>query len=249
MIDLENYLYDVIRPIFDSWNEDGIYAVSFFVCSNELHEYRGFSNVTNFSVSYNTETDCRGAGRHSEARWNYAFWRQNDTPIFDSYSGTPETDVLFDWYAQQGITNIGYETGDMEAPVGFQELTDVLSRVARRFQEEGYFVKKFGRSIPILIHDLEYIPCTFEATAYANPNGEAADFLAGNWETASSDWNNPMFEKIDSHMDAFLEAAFSNPEVKTLMNHIIESQGKDYMEYMQDMNAVLQIILGDGNKK
>lgn len=249
MIDLEKYLYDVIRPIFDGWNEDGIYAVSFFVCSNELHEYRGFSNVTNFSVSYNTETDCRGAGRHSEARWNYAFWRQNDTPIFDSYSGTPETDVLFDWYAQQGITNIGYETGDMEAPVGFQELTDVLSRVARRFQEEGYFVKKFGRPIPILIHDLEYIPCTFDATAYANPNGEAADFLAGDWETAPSNWSNPKSEEIHSRIGAFLGKAASDPDAKALMKNIVEGQGRDYMELTRDMDALMQIILGDGYKK
>ena len=214
MIDLEKYLYDCIHPIFDSWNEEGIYAVSFYAYSNEMHQYRGFSNVTNFSVSYNTEADCGGAGLHSEKRWNYAFWRQNQVAVIDSDEGTPATDVLFDWYAQQGIAQIGKETEEMDAPVGFAELVEVLGRVARRFQNEGYFVRKFGRPMPILIHDLEYTPCTLDATAYANPNGEAADFLAGNWESEES----PVaFCKPVTETDALLAAAMADPKCKEIM--------------------------------
>lgn len=232
MIDLEKYLYDCIRPIFDGWYEDGIYAVSFFACSNEMLEYRGFSNVTDFSVSYNTEEDCGGAGRHSEKRWNYAFWRQNEVSIINSYEGTPATDVLFDWYAQQGITDVGYETDGMDAPMGFAELVEVLGKVARRFHDEGYFVRKFGRAIPILIHDLEYTPCTLDATAYANPNGEAADFLAGNWETEES-----VFHGTDTKKGDFLAAVAADPQHKEIMDRLQSLGTKDKL----DINELLEI--------
>lgn len=191
MIDLEQFLYDRIKPVFDSWNEPDIYAVSFFVNSNECNEYRGFTNVTNFAVSYNTETACDGAGKRSEERWNYAFWPQEETAVFDSWQPTADMELLFDWYAQQGITGIGSEDDDMDAPVGFGELVEVLAKVARRFQDEGYWVRKLGRPIPIVIHDLEYIPCVMKATAYANPNGEAEDFLA-EWEDAGSDFDDDL---------------------------------------------------------
>ena len=188
MINLEQFIYEKVKPIFDSWDEPDIYAVSFFASSNEMNEYRGFGNVTEFAVSYNTERDCPGAGPHSEERWNYAFWRQNETSIFSSFMQSTETDVLFDWYEQQGIADIGHEDENMEAPVGYRELVEVLAKVARRFQEEGYWKKRFARNIPIIIHDLEYISCTLEATAYANPNGEAEDFLHGNWESCDGQW-------------------------------------------------------------
>ncbi len=241
-INLERYLYDVIRPIFDGWNEDGIYAVSFFVYSNALYKYGGFSNVTNFAVSFNTEKDCGGAVRHSEKRWNYAFWRQNETPIFDSLADIPGTDILFDWYAQQGITNIGYENEEMDAPVGFKELIDVLSRVARRFQDEGYLVNKFGRPVPILIHDLAYIPCTLEATAYANPHGEADDFLAGNWESAELDCDDPKYQEIRSKISAIIGAVAANMGKQDVLDQIIEAakEGSD-----PDVDSITKAILGN----
>ena len=39
MIDVEEYLYDKVKPIMETWNEDGIYAISFFVYSNEMYTY------------------------------------------------------------------------------------------------------------------------------------------------------------------------------------------------------------------
>lgn len=247
MIDIEQFLYDRVLQIFDGWHEEGIYAVSFFVYSNELHIYRGFSNVTNFSVSYNTEEDCEGAGRHSEERWNYAFWRQDAVPIFDSYEGTPETEVLFDWYAQQGTVNVGYEDGEMDAPVGFAELVEVLGKVARRFHDEGYFVRKFGRAVPILIHDLEYIPCTLAATAYANPDGEAADFLAGNWEDGEPDYD---VQEVDSKVSAMIGNVAAHLGDQDYMNRLLEIQPEDSEpENDPDVDAIMKLVFGDGYRK
>ena len=60
MVNLEKYLENRLRDIISSWDENDIYAISFFVYSNESFEFDGCSNVTEFSVGYNTERDCAG---------------------------------------------------------------------------------------------------------------------------------------------------------------------------------------------
>ena len=77
MTNLQIYLESALSSVISSWNEKDIYAISFLVCANEAYEYGGCSNVTEFSVSYNTEKDCGEADPLPEERWNYAFWRQN----------------------------------------------------------------------------------------------------------------------------------------------------------------------------
>lgn len=191
MVNLEEILYNKVMGVMSTWCEQDIYAVSFFVESNELLSFQDVYNVSGFSISYNTESDCEGVGLHSERRWNYAFWRQDVTEIIEPRDDSPEMELLFAWYKEQGIENIGEETIDScDGPVGYVELVNLVAKVARRIQEEQFLVKKFGRPIPIIIHDLEYIDCTLKATEYANLHGEAADFLAGNWE--SEDDMSPM---------------------------------------------------------
>lgn len=188
MIDLQAYLEKKLRGIISAWNEDDIYAISFFVCANEVYEYNGYSNVTEFSVSYNTEKDCSGAGELSEERWNYAFWRQNETPVIESDDENEGIKILFDWYEENGVDNIGYENYDIcydnemkyigKGPVGYYELLSEITTVANKLQTSGFVMNKFGRPIPIIIHDLEYPWYIIEATQKANPNGEADMFLA-----------------------------------------------------------------------
>lgn len=109
MTNLRIYLESALSSVISSWNEKDIYAISFLVCANEAYEYGGCSNVTEFSVSYNTEKDCGGAPPLSEERWNYAFWRQNETYIIEADPTSEGMRILFDWYRENGIDNIGYE--------------------------------------------------------------------------------------------------------------------------------------------
>ncbi len=53
-----------------------------------------------------------------------------------------------------------------------------ITAVAKKLQDSGFVKDKFGRPIPIIIHDLEYPWYVIEATQKANPNGEADEFLA-----------------------------------------------------------------------
>ena len=188
MTDLQAYLENKLRDIISAWNENDIYAISFFVYSNEAYEYNGYSNVTKFSVSYNTENDCNGTGELSGERWNYVFWRQNETPIIDDDNENEGIKILFDWYRENSIDNVGYEDYDVcyddemryigKGPVGYYELLSEITAVAKRLQDSGFIKNKFGAPIPIIIHDLEYPWYIIEATKKANPNGEADMFLS-----------------------------------------------------------------------
>lgn len=96
--------------------------------------------------------------------------------------------VLFNWYEETGIDNVGYEDPtscyDSEmryigkGPVGLYELLQEISAAAKSLHNSGFIRRKFGRSIPIIIHDLEYSWYTIEATKAANTEGEADEFLS-----------------------------------------------------------------------
>ena len=188
MVNLQGYLENKIRDIISTWDEKDIYAISFLVYSNESYEYNGYSNITTFSISYNTERDCGGADNLSEERWNYAFWRQNETPIIDINNDNEGAVILFEWYKENGIDDIGYEDvntcydEDMryigKGPKGYYELLLEITAVTKKIKDSGFIKNKFGTSIPIIIHDLEYTWYVIEATKEVNPNGEADMFFA-----------------------------------------------------------------------
>lgn len=187
MIDIEELFYQKIKQIMSQWEEDDIYAVSFFVYSNEAYEYKNFKNLSVFAISFNTEADCEGAGDFDEERWNYAFWRQNETFIVDPSDEDEGTKQLFQWYEENGIENIGFEDYENccdengyyigKGPVGFYELLTIASKIGARLQNEGFLKAKLGKPIPIIVHGLEYAWHDIEATKNANPNGEADTFL------------------------------------------------------------------------
>lgn len=186
MINIKKALKDKIKSIISDWNVPDIYAISLFVESNEAYTYRNFENVSRFAISYNTELDCMGAGQYDEERWNYAYWKQNEFLIIDPYYKTELTELLFDWYAENGIDNLGEDPKDEydenghyigKGPVGHYELLTIVSTIANELQSEGFIEKQFGKKIPIIVHGLEYTWYDMEATRNANPNGEAETFL------------------------------------------------------------------------
>ena len=187
MNELEKVLYDKVKSEILSWDEDEIYAISFFVYSNEAFEYKNYENVSMWAISYNTEDDCNGAGALDEERWNYAFWRQDEIPIIDIDNPNEYTEMLYNWYSANGITNIGEENEDNDydedynyigkGPVGHYELVCIASKVARNLQADNVIKEHFGKPIPIIVHGLEYAWFDIEATKNANPNGEADVFL------------------------------------------------------------------------
>lgn len=128
-----------------SWEEEGIYAISFFLESNELITYKDYSNLTTWSVSYNTEEDCDGAGEFDEERWNFAFWRQDEMMIIYFDEPNEVSDELFEWYAEKGVTDFGEDVDVYnenkeyigEEPAGRYELLQLAASFAERLHREG----------------------------------------------------------------------------------------------------------------
>lgn len=186
-MDIEKLLYNKIKSAISQWKEEDIYAISFFVDFNEAYEYKTYKNISTFAISYNTEKDCSGAGRLDEERWNYAFWRQDETAILDIDNPDECTEALFNWYAEQGLDNIGFEDTENQydekdnyigkGPVGHYELLHLAANIARKLQQEGFIKQHFQKPLPILVHGLEYAWYDIEATKKANPHGEANDFI------------------------------------------------------------------------
>ena len=196
MIDITGKIYSKVKAIMDTWSEPSIYAISFFVSANECNAYKDFTNVSSFAISYNTEEDCQGADAYSEERWNYAFWRQDEHAIIDIDRPNELTDLLFEWYKENGIIHIGQEDDNCfdeqgnyigKGPVGHYELLQIVSEVAQKLQQEGYIEKRFGKRLPIIIHGLEYAWYDMEATQRANLNGEADVFISAMKELGMMD--------------------------------------------------------------
>lgn len=188
MIDLKQYFYDKVKSVMDEWDYSDAYSVTFFVYSNESYKYKEYSNISEFNISLNNESFFReeyngkGDGLYSEERWNFAYLEMNEYEMLDDEG----LEVLFEWYNQEGIENIGYEDPDCydehmsyigKGPVGYYELLEVVTEVAKQLIEEDYFQSKCGRRIPIIIQDYEFTWYVVEATEKANVHGEADDFL------------------------------------------------------------------------
>ncbi|SFR75038.1 hypothetical protein [Anaeromicropila populeti] len=181
MIDMERYLYERVKPIIEGWKEEGIYAISFFIETNLVED-----NIPVFIVSYNTEADCEEEDElisYRERRWNYASWRQEETPVI---SDEESTQFLLDWFSEKGIKNVGVEEGEQydeefryigKGPNGLYELLEVITTVAKRLHAEEVIKNKFGKEIPIIVHDLEYPWYMIEATEKANPPGLVDEFI------------------------------------------------------------------------
>ena len=214
MINLENYLYDKVKPIIAQWDEPGIYAISFFVYSNECFTHQGIANVSEFSISYNTEAFCIRFAHDKrydpqEERWNYACWSHDEVPIIKAEEDDEGMATLFAWYGENGIEHIGVEpdgdTQEYKGPVGFYELMMAAANAARRLQEEGFIAGKFG-AIPIIVHDLEYGDYVIQATAHANPTGQAKEFLTwmDDMKAQAQQWMLLTPEQFEENLRKFL---------------------------------------------
>ena len=109
--------------------------------------------------------------------------------MIEADDGNEGMKILFEWYREKGIEHIGrYEDPAAcydekmryigKGPAGYYELLSEIAEVARKLQLSGFIKAQFGRPVPIILHELEYPWYCMEATAKANPNGEADTFFA-----------------------------------------------------------------------
>jgi hypothetical protein len=160
-----------------------IYALSFYFWADEDDPRKA-----TLTVGYNTIarwkacTPAKGqkpewpiASSSEEAKWNYAFWLQEEGTA--CAIGEEEADASL---RQKWIESFDCWWTDEEQDEDFDrtielgekimcEFVNLSIQVAFRLHKEGVINEKFGRDIPIIIHELEYNEQHAQATEAANP--------------------------------------------------------------------------------
>lgn len=176
---MRKFLLESIQKTISKWTERDIYALSLFVYDDEDNPCK--PTVT---LGYNTEQAFRenraDASDELEARWNYAFWLQNEEFVF----GKGRTrKYVKQWLAENNFPN--YSDKQIEA----MELNDVdklecitlkfvetLIGIVQELHSTGFIRQKFGKDIPVIIHELEYYDTIAEQNLRANPPELVEDF-------------------------------------------------------------------------
>ncbi|MCH5272789.1 MAG: hypothetical protein J1E35_03875 [Lachnospiraceae bacterium] len=162
---MKEKLQSLIEQEIVKWKEEDIYAVSLYVYDEEDDPCR--PTVT---LGYNTERQVAeslpDASDEQEARWNYAFWLQNEELCWGR--GDTAEDIK-EWVSGQNLRD-----REDEITGAFVEL---LVAIVKDIHTSGLLKDKFGKEIPVLIHELEYYDEIAEQNIRANGEELVRDFV------------------------------------------------------------------------
>jgi hypothetical protein len=176
-----------------------VYVVSFLVYDEDDDPRR-----PTLTIGYNTQTRVRqilaaqpgsellpaGAPTdEAEARWNYAFWLQNELAVIGDSTHDPVGAQLRDqWINDSGLWFDEPEAAPVDAPDAWDAVEPMAQQITQRFVQacvqlanqlhaDGLIQKIFGRPAPVLVHEVEYYDAIADQAEAANPPGVAADFV------------------------------------------------------------------------
>ncbi len=156
LVNLREEIKNRFLMVLKTFEDKDIYVISFYV---EHEDYDPRKPMVYFG--YNTEAQVKeeteNASDEEEARWNYAFWLQNELYCFGLNDDTG--DLCRAWAYQQKLT---------EDESSYQVFVDVLVEVVEDLHQSGVISRKIGREIPVIIHELEYYPQIAEQNIEAN---------------------------------------------------------------------------------
>ena len=121
------------------------------------------------------------ASDSSEAKWNYAFWLQTEVCVIGA-AGTEGAVLRQEWIKSLGLAYSDEEEGgDFERCMRLggqitERFVALCVRVAGLLHDGGVITGKFGRPVPIIVHELEYYDQIAEQTRAANPQGLTTEF-------------------------------------------------------------------------
>ena len=158
---MKEKIQQLIEQKISQWQEDDIYAISLYVFDEEDDPCRPVA-VLGYNTERQVQKSTSEASNEQEARWNYAFWLQNE----EMYWGQGDTaEDVKEWITEQDL----WDSEDEITP----KFVELLVAIVQDIHASGLLKDKFGKEIPILIHELEY----YEQIAQQNieANGEALD--------------------------------------------------------------------------
>ncbi|MCT4615590.1 MAG: DUF4303 domain-containing protein [Marinifilaceae bacterium] len=181
-MELKQYIKSKIaKGILTSLEEEKeeIYAFSLYV-NDEDDDLRTPTILLGFNTEKHFESEIDHASDENEARWNYAFWLQNEVLSIGEYNGEQEDRIkITEWIkAQELYYTDEQEDEDFDACLDLgAEITvnfvELLIEIVQDLQED------LDLEQPILIHELEYYPQIAEQNIRANGLKKVKEFT--NW--------------------------------------------------------------------
>ncbi len=163
-------------------NINDIYAISFW--KDNLDDDPRCPVIT---VGYNTltqvEAEKENAGSLMEAKWNYAFWLQNEVATIGGgdknlRSYFKESNLFYTLREYSRAEKIGKEKMLDERDGQMQSVfMDIIVAVVRELHKRGAVKKHLGKEIPIIVHELEYYDLPISWTVRSNPKPLIDEFL------------------------------------------------------------------------
>lgn len=162
------------------WNDENIYAISLYVYDDEDNPCK--PTVT---LGYNTEEQVQrekdNAWNEQEARWNYAFWLQNE---FFCFGIDNTAEIVKHWLKINNLPFYDDDDDAWEIDETYDETEKItelfvneLIEIVKEIHSEGILTDTFGKEIPILIHELEYYDEIAEQNIQANGKELVKDFV------------------------------------------------------------------------
>lgn len=175
MDELKQYIKNQWQSAYHSIDQDeleDIYVFSFFVYDDEDNPFKptltiGYNTLSNF------DREKTRASNDQEAKWNYAFWLQNNLASIGQ-NDVIGAALIEDWISTMELQYTGQD--DSFDPLIFEgkKITDnfvaMLVRIVQDSHSEGL------TNLPILIHELEYYDEIRDQNILANGEERVTEF-------------------------------------------------------------------------
>lgn len=161
-----------------------IYALSCWYFSDN-DDLRFPTLVLGYNTTRQYQAQLARASSAAEAKWNYAFWLQNELATI----GGEQDELLAAWFrATPSYYSPAEEAAAADHPAQLEKLYQqgelfneqfmgVAIQLIQRLFAKGVISDTFGHNIPVLLHELEYYDQPAAWTQQANPPGLADEFL------------------------------------------------------------------------
>lgn len=177
---MKEELKELIISNINSWTDKDIYAISLFT-----YDYNDNPCKPTVALSYNTEAQVEKqtpkAYNEQEARWNYAFWLQNE---FFQYGTKDTAQSVRDWLELNELPFFEDDDKAWDDESNYLKASRITTRfvselieIVKEIHESGLLTQKFGKEIPIIIHELEYYHEITRQNIKANGKELLGDFI------------------------------------------------------------------------
>lgn len=188
MKDLKEYIKAEWVKAYQSIEQnelEQIYVFSFFVYDNE-DDPRKPTLTIGYNTFSNFEQEKTRASSDEEAKWNYAFWLQNNL-ILIGENDVNGGELIKNWVSDLGLQYDDHEA-DFDQSFKGQKITENFVALLVQIVQESHSEEL--THLPILIHELEYYDIIRDQNILANGPERVREFTS---------WINDMYA---SHIKA-----------------------------------------------